>query len=72
VNLAFGCHRVVFEWEGFVLESFWNDISLSLCVILEGLFEWEGFGLEFFWNDTSLSRHLCYRSAADEATSARL
>jgi len=29
MDLAFGCRRIVFEWEGFGLESFWNDTSLS-------------------------------------------
>ena len=33
VDLAFGCRRVVFEWEGFGLESFRNDTSLSLIFI---------------------------------------
>ena len=31
-DLVLGCHRAVFEWEGFSLESVQNDTSLSLCV----------------------------------------
>jgi len=29
--LAFGCRRVIFEWEKFGLESFRNDTSLYMC-----------------------------------------
>ena len=29
MDLVFECRRVVFEWEGFGLESFQNDTSLS-------------------------------------------
>ena len=32
VDLVFRCRRVVFEWEGFGLESFQNDTSLSLSL----------------------------------------
>jgi len=32
MDLAFGCHRVVFEWELFDFESFWNDTSLSIYI----------------------------------------
>ena len=28
MNLAFRYRRAVFEWEGFGLESFWNDTSI--------------------------------------------
>ena len=35
MDLAFGCRRVVFEWEGFSLESFQNDTSLSLILLLD-------------------------------------
>ena len=29
MDLVFKCHRVIFEWEGFGLESFWIDTNLS-------------------------------------------
>jgi len=32
MDLAFRCRRVVFEWEGFSLESFRNDTSVSLSL----------------------------------------
>ena len=32
IDLAFGCHKVVFEWEGFSLESFRNDTSLYIYI----------------------------------------
>jgi len=32
VNLVFECRMLIFEWEGFGLESFWNDTSLSLSL----------------------------------------
>jgi len=34
MDLAFGCRRVAFEWEGFGLESFRNDTSLSSFFLL--------------------------------------
>ena len=34
VDIAFECRRIVFEWEGFGLESFQNDKSLSLSLSL--------------------------------------
>jgi len=29
MDIAFGCRRIVFEWEGYNIEYFENDTSLS-------------------------------------------
>ena len=34
VDLAFGCRRIAFEWEGFDIESFHNDKSMYVCVYI--------------------------------------
>ena len=36
MDFAFWCRRIVFEWEGFSLESFQNNSSLYMCVCPQG------------------------------------
>ena len=48
MDLAFGCRRVVFGWEGFGLEFFQNDTCLSLYTYTHTCVIPEGFEVEFF------------------------
>ena len=53
MNLAFGCRRVVFEWEGFGLESFRIYRSLSQIHILT---KYGSCGLTSFLSDLNIPK----------------